>query len=202
MKLSLHAKKIFMYYDKISVLNNISFKLKKNEALLIHGKNGSGKTTLLKILAGLQSPSGGKVLISDNNIKINNNFNNKYISYVADQLFFYNELTAFENIKFVLNNNEAKIKKALNWINLFKLTPFLNKNLITFSSGMYQKLRICTILALDTPIILLDEPEFFLDKEGQKNLKQLLKSMTGKIIIIASNNKTLYKFCREEISLD
>jgi len=67
---------------------------------------------------------------------------------------------------------------------------------------MYQKLRICTILALDTPIILLDEPEFFLDKEGQKNLKQLLKSMTGKIIIIASNNKTLYKFCREEISLD
>ena len=100
--ISLEAKNLAKSFGFRTVFEGINFSLKAKESLVIVGRNGSGKTTLLKILTGLLRPSKGEVKISlDGQVRKGSRLKNS-LGYVAPDLSLYDELTALENLEFLV----------------------------------------------------------------------------------------------------
>ena len=136
--------------EKLDVLQNISFEVKKGEMLGIIGFNGSGKTTLLKIIANIIKPNSGKITVSG-----------KVIPFLELGTGFNGELTAKENIVLyglLLGFSKKEIKKKVQEIIKFaELEKFLDTKLKNFSSGMYARLAFSTAIQVDPDILLVDE---------------------------------------------
>jgi len=137
-------------HDTITVLDDVSFSVKKGEMLGILGINGSGKTTLLKIMAKIYPPDSGKVIS-----------NGKIIPFLALGAGFNPELTAYDNIILngvILGFSKNEIKERIPKIIKFaELEEFLDVKLKNFSSGMYTRLAFSTALEVNPDILLVDE---------------------------------------------
>jgi len=134
--------------EKLIVLQDVSFKVKKGEMLGIIGFNGSGKTTLLKIIANIMNPDSGKISVSG-----------KVIPIIELGVGFNVELTAKENIilyGLFLGFSKKDIKKKINEIIKFaELEKFLDTKLKNFSSGMYARLAFSTVIQVDLDVLLI-----------------------------------------------
>ena len=160
-------------------LRGLDLAVRKGEFLTIFGPNGAGKTTFIKILATIIKPTSGSVRVAgfylkDAPVQIRCN-----IGVVSHQPFLYDNLTAFENLKFygkmydVLNLEERIHALATR----FELTPRLHHQVHTFSRGMRQRLSIARAVIHNPPIILLDEPETGLDQHAAAMLQEMLDAM-------------------------
>jgi NitT/TauT family transport system ATP-binding protein len=160
---------------EVLVLNGIDFEVKKGEFVSILGPVGCGKTTLLEIVAGLEKPTEGEVII-DNfthiDIKI-------HMIFQGTPLFYWK--TAKENImlplrydnKYSKERVEQICNECLKLVGLEKFSNFYPKQL---SGGMRQKVAFAGILALRPQILLLDEPFSMLDAQARiKTQMELLK---------------------------
>ena len=137
-------------YETITVLNNISFSLKKGEMLGIIGFNGSGKTTLLKIISKIYSPDEGSVITQG-----------KITPFLELGTGFNGELTARDNIIMygvILGFTKKEIIAKIDDIAKFaEVEKFLDTKLKNFSTGMYTRLAFSTAVQVDPDIILVDE---------------------------------------------
>lgn len=131
-------------------LDNVSFEVFKGEAFGIIGENGAGKSTLLSIIAGINKPTKGEVIIRG-----------KVASILELGSGFHPELTGLENVFLYgsfMGMSEAYIKKKLDFIKSFsELDDYLDKPLKTYSTGMIMRLAFSTILALEPDIFIIDE---------------------------------------------
>lgn len=136
--------------EKLSILKNISFTVKKGEMLGVVGLNGSGKTTLLKIIAAILNPDSGEIYR-----------NGSVIPLMELGIGFNGELTAKDNIiqyGVILGFTNKEIKSKINQIIKFaELEKFLDTKLKNFSSGMYARLAFSTAIEIDPDILLIDE---------------------------------------------
>ncbi len=181
----LSLENILKSFHKKEVFREVNLTLKANECIALIGKNGCGKTTLLQIISRLIKPTKGKVKI---------NINPKKLSYAAEEIWLYPDLTTKENITYFgkLHNIKNPIldKKAENLIELANLNFVKNKYVKKLSHGMKRRLNIITALINDPTIILLDEPYLGLDKDSLDIVKKMileLKNM-GKSLIISTHN--------------
>src|SRR6185312_14045043 len=127
--------------DVLTVLNDISFSVKKGEMLGIIGFNGSGKTTLLKVIGKIYAPDTGEVMTSG-----------RVTPFLELGTGFNGELTARENIIIygvILGFTKKQIKE--------KIERFLDTKLKNFSSGMNARLAFSTAMQVDPDILLVDE---------------------------------------------
>lgn len=166
------------YYGLQAALRNIDLKVNEGEVLVIFGPNGAGKTTLIKILATLSRPTSGSVFIGNHDLKGGGNNIRKLIGVLAHQPLLYDELTAYENLKFYgkmfkVSDLEERIKSILTEVGL---ELRLHHRVRTFSRGMQQRLSLARALLHDPPILLLDEPETGLDQQAANLLKQKIQS--------------------------
>ena len=162
-------------------LRGIDLKVRKGEFLVIFGPNGAGKTTLIRVLATTMKPSSGSVRIAgfylrDNPVQIR-----RKIGLVSHQSFLYDDLTAFENLKFYgrmydVPNLEGRIHTVATQ---FELTPRLHHQVRTLSRGLRQRLSIARAVIHNPPIMLLDEPETGLDQQATAMLKELLEALSA-----------------------
>lgn len=180
-----------------TVLNNISFRCEALQAIAICGKNGSGKSTLLKILAGIYTPTSGKVMMA-----------NKKIGYVPEhfpenlrfKLKEYLLLTASFNGK--LNKSiEAKLEK---YIEIFELLPYVNTSLKKCSKGTKQKVGLIQAMLSNPEILLLDEPLTGLDISTQNKFMEVLEVLkrTVSIIFTTHEDEMIDKFADQIIYVD
>jgi energy-coupling factor transporter ATP-binding protein EcfA2 len=204
----------FSYPDKTQVLTGIGLEIKKGSFLGITGVNGSGKSTLIYLLNGLiphQIPGKltGDVYINGEPVRRNS------VSHFSRQvgLVFQNpdfamfNLTVREEIAFGLNNFrmdkvETRINNALDQVGLIE---FINRDPQTLSFGEKQKVCLAAVLALDTPIIVLDEPTAMLDFKSSLELYEILKKLnkTGKTIVTVEHDTDfLWKYAQESLILD
>lgn len=181
------------YFNKL-VFREVNLKLKEGDAVAIIGKNGSGKSTLLKIISGLIKSTSGKIILKENNNEINKEKYINYIGFTSPYINLYDELTAFENLKFFsdlindLDNQKDIISSLLKRVNLYNVRNELVRD---FSTGMKQRLKIAFSLLKAPKILLLDEPQSNLDSEGIELINNIFVEQKNRGILIIATNELL-----------
>ena len=203
MKITLeHISKRFQRYW---IFRDISCSFDKQEATALLGPNGCGKSTLLRIIAGMQTPSLGKVHFYDNNeTPITNDQVFSHISFCAPGMELVEELTLREFLDF-----HFSFKRPLPSLNidmiivLTGLANAVDKPIGDYSSGMKQRVKLAQAIFSDTPILLLDEPCTNLDQQGMEQYRQWIEQYThNRLVIVASNDAREYFFCRKQVVLE
>ena len=176
-------------------LKGIDLKLANGECLAVFGPNGAGKTTLIKILATLSRPSNGKVFLAGMDTSKDAIQIRRQIGVVSHQTFLYDNLTAYENLKFYgkmydVPNLEQRITEVIDQV---ELRNRLHDRVGVFSRGMQQRLSIARAILHNPQIMLLDEPETGLDQHATAMLTGLLKTFTSgsRTVLMTTHNLKL-----------
>ena len=171
---------------EIPVLNDISIEVKEGEFFGLMGPSGSGKTTLLNLIAGIDRPSKGNIVVGGVDIaKLNESALAKWRSQHVGFIFqFYNllpVLTAFENVELPLlltSLSKAERKKhvelALDVVGLADRTRHYPKQL---SGGQEQRVAIARAIVTDPTLLVADEPTGDLDKHSAEEIMTLLERL-------------------------
>jgi iron(III) transport system ATP-binding protein len=162
------------------VLQNVSFKVKKGERFGIFGPSGCGKTTILRIVAGLEKPDKGKVILRNKCVVSNRKFvppEERNVSLVFQDLALWPHMSVKEHIDFVLEyyihekeEREREINEILKNVNL---TDKINLKPEQLSGGEKQRLALARSVAQKSDILLLDEPFSSLDIKLKEDIQKL-----------------------------
>ena len=185
--------------ERIDILKGISFQILSGEFISIVGPSGSGKSTLLGIIAGLDNPTSGQVLIDGVDItrmgegRLANVRNNK-IGMVFQAYNLIPTLTAQENVEvplYVGKHKGSPSGRAKELLTLVGLQARLNHRPTQLSGGEQQRVAIARSLATDPAFVIADEPTGNLDARNGENVLRLiadLRDRTGKTFIIATHD--------------
>ena len=191
----LQAKNIVKTFDHngnpVQVLDGINLNVEEGDFVCIVGPSGCGKSTFLNIIAGLEKPDSGEILL-----------NGKSISTAGpDRTMVFQEGALFPWLK-VIDNVEFGLKIAgipkderrqisQRYLDMMQLTKFADSYTYQLSTGMKQRVAIARALALDPEILLMDEPFAALDSQTRDLLLvelQLIWERTKKTIIFVTHN--------------
>lgn len=175
----------------IEVLKDINLEVKTGEFIFIVGPSGCGKSTLINIIAGLNTPTSGKVKFNGNEIT-SPGPDRSVIFQDAAVLPWLNVINNVElGIKFTGVSKFERRKKAEHYLELVHLTQFKNYYIHQLSGGMKQRVAIARALALESEILLMDEPFASLDSHTRGILHSELLQIwneTKKTIIFVTHN--------------
>lgn len=188
--------------ERIDILKGISFQILSGEFISIIGPSGSGKSTLLGIIAGLDNPTGGQVLVDGVDItrmtegRLAAVRNNK-IGMVFQAYNLIPTLTAQENVEvplYVGRHKGSPSAHAKELLDLVGLSHRLGHRPSQLSGGEQQRVAIARALATDPAIVIADEPTGNLDARNGENILRLiadLRAQTGKTFIIATHDQNV-----------
>ena len=189
-------------------LHDVSFTIDKGEICVIVGASGAGKTTLLNILGGMDTLTGGKIILDGQEIS---SFNQRqlttYRRYDIGFVFqFYNlipNLTALENVELAsqISRNPLEPAEVLRQVGLEARSSNFPAQL---SGGEQQRVAIARALAKNPKLLLCDEPTGALDYNTGKAILKLLQDTcraTGMTIVIITHNKALTAMADRVISI-
>ena len=185
--------------ERIEILKGISFQIMSGEFVSIVGPSGSGKSTLLGIIAGLDNPSTGQVLIDGVDITCMTEgklavVRNSKIGMVFQAFNLIPTLTAQENVEiplYVGKHKGSPSVRAQELLALVGLSHRLNHRPNQLSGGEQQRVAIARSLATNPAFVIADEPTGNLDARNGENVLELiatLRAQTGKTFIIATHD--------------
>lgn len=185
-------------HEEFHALQNVSFTVKKGEALGLLGHNGSGKSTLLQIIAGILKPSAGKVITKG-----------RVAPLIELGVGFNPELTGEENIYlnaslYGFRNHDIR-KLAPKIIEFSELGQFIDTPVKNYSSGMYVRLGFSVAVHLDPDILLADEILAVGDVQFQEKCKRKISSLRENgltIILVSHSPDQVADFCDHSIRLE
>ncbi len=183
----------------VPVLKDINLNINKGECIVLHGVSGSGKTTLLSLIAGLDKPSSGKVLIEDEPIsKLPDLFASelraKKIGMIFQHFNLFEHLSVNENVTIPLIPSGMKIDEIHKKVDVsLQLANIMHKKeslASRLSGGEKQRTAIARALVANPDIILCDEPTANLDRENSLLFIDMIKKLhsMGKTIVIATHD--------------
>ena len=168
-------------YKDILAVNHISFTVKRGEIFGFLGPNGDGKTTTIKILTGLIQPTEGTATIQKKDIRTQIVEIKKTIGVVTENSNLYDELSVFDNLRFVGQlygvsrlNREKRIDDLLK---RFDLESKRDAKFATLSKGMKRKVNIAAALIHSPQVVFLDEPTTGLDVLSVRILRAMIKEL-------------------------
>ena len=196
-------KKIYRSNNvKVNLFNNINFSVKSGELVALTGPSGSGKSSLLHMIAMLEKPTSGKILLFKKDIKqINENDRNEIrrnnISIIFQNNNLLSDFTALENVlmPLIIKNINIDIakKKALKILNEFNLTERQDYFPNDLSGGEQQRIAIARAVISGSNLILADEATGNLDYDTSMDIFYYFKKLKkmNKAIIFATHNREL-----------
>ena len=197
----------------IEVIKNLNLDLPKGEWIALTGPSGCGKTTLPHILAGLDRPTSGDILLDNQNIaKMSSSALTKLrkqrIGFIFQSYLLFPELSALENaalpaLQWGINRNEV-YDNAKKWLETFGLAKRLNHRPRELSCGEQQRVAIACSLINNPDIILADEPTGNLDvkaAQGIIDILQRVRSEHGNTLIMVTHDLNLAKQANRIIEL-
>ena len=200
----LALENICFSYGKTPVLKDLSLEFHEGKMYCIVGKSGAGKTTLLSILSGLATPSSGKILFNDKDIKNVNkyNFRSRQIGVVFQSYNLITKFTAIENVMLSMDIAGVKgIKKKDRAIELLESVGLdedeANRRVLKLSGGQQQRVAIARALSHNPDIILADEPTGNLDGDTQDEIMEIFHNLAkqGKCVILVSHSPQVASMC-------
>jgi putative ABC transport system ATP-binding protein len=196
----------------LTILDDINFSIEAGTSVAILGASGSGKTTLLGLLAGLDTPSHGEVIIDGRNL---NQFDEdgraqlraEMIGFVFQNFQLLHGLTALENVMLPLELAQAPHprKTAGELLDRVGLGERLHHYPNQLSGGEQQRCAIARAFATQPRCLFADEPTGNLDSETGKRIIDLLFELNtelGTTLIMATHDEHLSQLCRRLIHLD
>ena len=185
--------------NEFCALKNINLDVNNGELVILKGVSGSGKSTLLSLIALLQKPTNGEILIDGTNIAklpdaFCSEFRHKRLGLVFQNFNLIEGLSVYENLlaPFALTNFKANvrdemIKKALELANI---SHKRDENVSNLSGGERQRCAVARALSMDADIILADEPTANLDRQNARAFLGLLESFKAlkKSVIVATHD--------------
>ena len=188
-------KNITKTYGHREVIDNVDLQIYKNEILALIGPNGSGKTTLLKILAFLESPTGGEMKFQGEKVDFKNTEEIRMQSTLVFQKTTLFSTSVYNNIAYGLKMRKIpkeKLKKDVRKaLDLVKLEGFEKRSAINLSGGEQQRVAIARALVLKTNLLLLDEPTANLDPKNARIVEDVIDKVNREqktTIVIATHN--------------
>ena len=196
-------------FGEKTVVNGLSFKVNEEEILGFLGPNGAGKSTTISMITTILDFDEGKVLFEGREVNSDDNDFKKILGYVPQDIALFNDLTAYENVKFFgslyglkgsyLNN---RVKEALELVGLYDRK---NDYPDSFSGGMKRRINIACSIVHKPKILIMDEPTVGIDPQSRNNILEVAKSLRdeGTTIIYTSHYmEEVEAICNRLIILD
>ena len=185
--------------NEVTALKNVSFTVEKGEYVAVMGESGSGKTTLLNILAALDRPTSGSVLLSGEDItrlpdKQLASFRRDHLGFVFQEFNLLDTFSIEDNIylPLVLAGKEHKdmSERLAPIAEMLGITELLKKYPYEVSGGQKQRAAVARALITDPQLILADEPTGALDSRASDELLRLFSKVnsTGQTIIMVTHS--------------
>ena len=201
-----HLEEVQRYYiskaEVVKAINGINLTIYQGEFIAILGPSGSGKTTLLNLLAGLDKPTGGKILLMTDDLHTlgDSDLCDLRRHKIGIIFQFYNmhpSLTAQENVEFpmLIANLSAKNRKirALELLEKVNMYEKRDNYPAELSGGEKQRIGIARSLANNPLVIIADEPTGDLDSENANEIIEILLAIQqeGKTIVMVTHDESL-----------
>lgn len=194
----IEVKNLFKLYrvgdSFVHALNGVDFVINEGEFCAIVGTSGSGKSTLLNMLAGLERPTKGEVIINGEHMERLKedelvSFRRNHVGFIFQSFHLIGTMNALENVALPLSfrgeKRESRLKKAdtmLEMVNLGKHKKHLPNQM---SGGQQQRVGVARALVVDPKIIFADEPTGNLDSHTSKEVMELMQK------VVREQKKTL-----------
>lgn len=166
--------KQFENSDK-ATLNEIDLEIEKGEFVCIVGTSGCGKSTLLNLVAGLETPTRGKVLLDGE--EVTGPGADRTVMFQEHGLFPW--LSVIENVKFGMKmagvSKQEQEEKAMHYLKMVHLEEYRDYLIHQISGGMRQRTALARALTMDSSVLLMDEPFSALDKQTSNRLREELQ---------------------------
>lgn len=172
--------------EAVRALNGVSFQIYEGEFCAIVGTSGSGKSTLLNMLAGLEKPTKGEVVISGRHIEKMNEeqlvkFRREHVGFIFQSFHLIGTLDAVENVALPLSfrgvKRSVRMKKADQMLDLVKLGKHKKHLPNQMSGGQQQRVGVARALVMEPDIIFADEPTGNLDSHTSKEVMHLMQTV-------------------------
>ena len=193
-------------------VQNVDLALQPGEVTLLTGRSGSGKTTLLHMLAGLLTPTEGRVLLDDTDLYALldaelSRLRNAKFGVIPQGRSAVDTLTVLENVLLPsqLRGEKGNADQALKWLDALGIAGLINARPAELSGGELRRMAIARALAGDPEIILADEPTGDLDDENTAAVLTLLRRSAveeGKAVLLVTHDSEALPYgtriCRME----
>lgn len=197
--------------EAVTVLSDLKLAVDKGETVAIIGRSGCGKSTLLSLIAGLDSPTSGDVIVADQSLVTMNErdlakFRAKNIGIVFQQFHLMPHLTAGENISLPLElvHDKAAKEKTAAMLEAIGLYNRMNHFPHQLSGGECQRIAIGRALVVEPAILLADEPTGNLDEKTGDQLSKLLFKLVESIhmtLLLVTHNQAMATQCTRKLTL-
>lgn len=186
--MSIEIMNITKQFGSFHALKDVNIEIASGELVGLLGPSGSGKTTLLRIIAGLETPDEGTIVVNgEDTTKVH--VRDRGVGFVFQHYALFRHMTVFENIAFGLKVKprkdrpskkeiQAKVKKLLKLVQLEGVSDRYPSQL---SGGQRQRIALARALAVEPRILLLDEPFGALDAKVRSELRQWLRQLHDQI---------------------
>ena len=188
------------------ILNDISLTIKDNQFVVITGPNGGGKSTLAKIIAGIETPTSGRILLDGVDITDKNVTERAKagISFAFQQPVRFKGIQVLDLIRLAAGNKRMSAADACKYLAEVGLCAkdYINREVnASLSGGELKRIEIATVLARSTRLTVFDEPEAGIDLWSFQNLIQVFEKMRAKIndssIMIISHQERILEIADE-----
>ncbi|APF24377.1 ABC transporter ATP-binding protein [Clostridium butyricum] len=177
-------KNINKNFGSFKASDNVSFGIEKGKLIGLLGPSGSGKTTILRMIAGLETPDSGDILIDGKRIN-DVQASKRGIGFVFQSYALFQYMTVFDNIAFGLKVQKKSKKeiheKVMELVKLIGLEGLQNRYPSQLSGGQRQRVAFARALAPNPQLLLLDEPFAAIDAKVRHELRSWLKDMINKV---------------------
>jgi len=172
--MNLIIKSLNFSYQSEEVFKGLNLNFNSGILNLVSGPSGSGKTTLLNLIAGLEKPSSGLIMLDDDVQSSNDKFiepENRNIGFIFQDFALFPHLNIKQNIEFSGNRNEELLNKL---INKLSIANHLSKYPHELSGGQQQRVSIARALFSEPKILLIDEPISNQDKYNKTEIIRII----------------------------
>lgn len=180
--------------NRVRALNGVDFSIDKGEFCCIVGTSGSGKSTLLNMLAGLEKPTKGEIVIAGEHIEKKSEsqlvvFRQAHVGFIFQSYNLLPNMTALENVALPLTfqgvNKKTREKRAAAMLKMVGLAKYIKHKPGQMSGGQQQRVGIARALVVEPEIIFADEPTGNLDSNTSQEVMELIQK------IVRKKNQTL-----------
>lgn len=199
--------------NRVRALNGVSFSIKRGEFCAIVGTSGSGKSTLLNMLAGLEKPTKGEIIIAGEHMETKNEnqlvkFRREHIGFIFQSFNLMGTMNAVENVALPLTfqgvSRRERTKRAKKMVHLVGLDKYWDHRPNQMSGGQQQRVGVARALVVNPEIIFADEPTGNLDSNTSREIMNLMQNVVRnqhQTLIMVTHDNTLASFADKIIRI-
>ena len=185
--MDIRVANVLKQFSRYPALNDVSLDIRSGELIALLGPSGSGKTTLLRLIAGLETPTAGRIFFGDEDAS-SKTVQQRNVGFVFQAYALFRNMTVLENISFGLKVRpratrppRAEIRRrAMELLDLVQLSGLHDRYPQQLSGGQRQRVALARALAIEPRVLLLDEPFGALDAQVRKELRKWLREIHDK----------------------